>query len=439
MEQIPQTQLEDGVRTGEGLSVRRFFTMPGEHPFDAVEWELRDARIGHGDKVSFEQRDVEFPKAWSQNATNIVAQKYFRGQLGSPARENSVRQMIGRVAGTIAGWGRERGYFATDDDAATFEAELTHILLHQMAAFNSPVWFNVGFEESPQCSACFILSVEDTMESILDWNTREGMIFRGGSGSGINLSRIRSSKEHLSKGGLASGPVSFMRGADAWAGTIKSGGKTRRAAKMVVLVVDHPDIEDFVWCKAKEEEKAGALRDAGFDMSIDGDGFTSIQYQNANNSVRVTDAFMEAVEAGEDWNLLARNGGEVTKTLPARDLMNQISEAAWRCADPGVQYDTIINRWHTSPESGRINASNPCSEYMHVDDSACNLASLNLMKFRNDDGTFNVADFSHAVDVVFLAQEIVVGFSSYPTEQIGRNARAFRQIGLGYANLGALL
>ncbi len=347
--------------------------------------------------------------------------------------------MISRVAGTIAGWGREGGYFATDDDADAFEAELTHILLHQKAAFNSPVWFNVGFEEHPQCSACFILSVEDTIESILDWNTKEGMIFRGGSGSGINLSNIRGSVEHLSKGGLASGPVSFMRGADAWAGTIKSGGKTRRAAKMVVLDVDHPDIEAFIWCKAREEEKAAALRDAGFDMRLDSESFHSIQYQNANNSVRVSDEFMQAVVDDADWDLIARKDGKPTKTLPARELMRQIADAAWRCADPGVQYDTIINRWHTSPESGRINASNPCSEYMHVDDSACNLASLNLMKFRRGDGSFDTEDFEHAVDTVFLAQEIIVGPSSYPTDEIGANARAFRQLGLGYANLGALL
>jgi len=361
MSNAPHTQLTSGPHAGEGLSVRRYFTTSGTHPFDAVEWDRRDARIGHGDKVSFEQRDVEFPKSWSQNATNIVAQKYFRGQLGSPARESSVRQMIGRVAGTIAGWGRERGYFATDDDAATFEDELTHILLHQLAAFNSPVWFNVGFEESPQCSACFILSVEDEMDSILSWNTKEGNIFRGGSGSGINLSKIRGSMEPLAKGGTASGPVSFMRGADAWAGTIKSGGKTRRAAKMIVLDVDHPDIRDFIWCKAKEEDKAAALRDAGFDMSIDGDGFFSIQYQNANNSVRVSDEFMRAVENDEDWRLIARVTGEpVGEPIPARQLMKEISEAAWRCADPGVQYDTTINEWHTSPVSGRINASNPC-------------------------------------------------------------------------------
>jgi ribonucleoside-diphosphate reductase alpha chain len=423
----------------QGLSIGRRFSTPGVHPFDQVEWEIRDAVIGNPESPAFEQRGVEFPKAWSQNATNIVAQKYFRGQLGSPERESSVKQMVGRVAGTISNWGREGGYFASEEDAEAFEMELTAILLNQKAAFNSPVWFNVGFEETPQCSACFILSVEDTMESILEWNTKEGKIFRGGSGSGINLSNIRGSMEPLQKGGTASGPVSFMRGADAWAGTIKSGGKTRRAAKMVVLDVDHPDIEHFVWCKADEEKKAAALRDAGFDMSIDGEGFTSIQYQNANNSVRVTDEFMEAVERGEEWHLTARTTGETVKTPDARDLMNQIADAAWRCADPGVQYDTIINRWHTCPESGRINASNPCSEYMHVDDSACNLASINLMKFRREDGSFNTADFEHAVDVVFLAQEIVVGFSSYPTAEITENANRFRQLGLGYANLGALL
>jgi ribonucleoside-diphosphate reductase alpha chain len=425
--------------TGEGLAIERRFSSPDVHPFDEVEWENRDALIGDPEDPAFEQREVEFPKSWSQNATNIVAQKYFRGQIGTEQRERSVKQMIGRVAGTIAAWGREGGYFASSDDGDAFEAELTSILLHQKAAFNSPVWFNVGFEERPQCSACFILSVEDTMESILDWNTKEGMIFRGGSGSGINLSNIRSSVEPLSKGGLASGPVSFMRGADAWAGTIKSGGKTRRAAKMVVLNVDHPDIERFIWCKADEEKKAEALRDAGFDMRLDSDSFHSIQYQNANNSVRVSDEFMQAVEAGDDWELLARTTGEPTKKLEARDLMNQIADAAWRCADPGVQYDTTINRWHTCPESGRINASNPCSEYMHVDDSACNLASLNLMRFRREDGSFDVDDFMHAVDIVFLAQEIIVGFSSYPTEGIASNANAFRQLGLGYANLGALL
>src|SRR5213592_1523257 len=434
MEPTPQTTL-DPTAPSEALRIRRVFTEPGVHAFDTVEWELRTAAVG-----SFRQEDVEFPKSWSQNSTNIVAQKYFRGQIGSPARERSVKQMVSRVAGTIADWGRARGYFASVEDGDTFEAELTHILLHQLAAFNSPVWFNVGFEEQPQCSACFILSVEDTMDSILDWNTKEGRIFRGGSGSGINLSRIRGSMEPLSKGGTASGPVSFMRGADSWAGTIKSGGKTRRAAKMVVLDVDHPDIREFIWCKAKEEDKAAALRDAGFDMSIDGDGFHSIQYQNANNSVRVTDEFMHAVENDEDWHLIARATGEpVGEPVRARELMRKIAQAAWDCADPGVQYDTTINQWHTSPNSGRINASNPCSEYMDVDDSACNLASLNLMKFRRADGTFDTEQFVHAVDIVLLAQEIVVGPSSYPTEQIGVNARAFRQLGLGYANLGAYL
>src|SRR6188472_272302 len=436
MSQTATSAPKNGLK---GLAIERRFSSPGTHPFDEIEWETRDAVIGNPENPAFEQRGVEFPKAWSQNATNIVAQKYFRGQMGSEQRESSVKQMIGRVAGTISGWGREGGYFATDEDADAFEAELTHILLHQKAAFNSPVWFNVGFEEHPQCSACFILSVEDELESILDWNTREAKIFRGGSGSGINLSKIRSSKEPLSKGGLASGPVSFMRGADAWAGTIKSGGKTRRAAKMVVLDIDHPDVLDFIWCKANEELKAAALRDAGFDMRLDSEAFASIQYQNANNSVRVTDEFMKAVERGGKWHTLARTTGQPVDEYDARDLMHQLADAAWRCADPGVQYDTIINEWHTCPNSGRINASNPCSEYMHVDDSACNLASINLMKFRREDGTFDTEAFEHVVDVVFLAQEIVVGPSSYPTEEIGKNARAFRQIGLGYANLGALL
>jgi len=444
MSDSPSAPAAAVTATGTGVPVSRRFTEAGTHPFDAVEWEIRDAVIGDPAKPAFEQRDVEFPTTWSQNATNIVAQKYFRGQLDSPARERSVKQMIGRVAGTIAGWGRDRGYFATDDDADTFEAELIHILVHQMAAFNSPVWFNCGWHpaESPknQMSACFILSVEDTMESILEWNTKEGMIFRGGSGSGINLSKIRGSMESLSKGGTASGPVSFMRGADAWAGSIKSGGGTRRAAKMVVLDVDHPDIRDFISCKAREEEKAAALRDAGFDMTIDGEGFHSIQYQNANNSVRVTDEFMQAVQRDEEWRTTARTtGAPIGDPIPARELMRELAEAAWRCADPGVQYDTTINRWHTCPSSGRINASNPCSEYMHVDDSACNLSSLNLMKFRQRDGGFDVAAFQHAVDIMFLAQEIIVGPSSYPTEAIGSNARAMRQLGLGYANLGAFL
>jgi ribonucleoside-diphosphate reductase alpha chain len=417
----------------------RFFTIPGRDPFDEIEWELRDALIPGKDGPAFEQRNVEFPRFWSQTATNIVAQKYFRGRLSSPERERSVKQMIGRVVDTIGGWGRAGGYFATDEEADTFEAELKAILVNQYASFNSPVWFNVGFEEKPQCSACFILSIDDSMESILDWIRREGVIFRGGSGSGLNLSKLRSSKEQLSKGGYASGPVSFMRGADASAGTIKSGGKTRRAAKMVVLDVDHPDVEEFIWCKAKEERKARVLEQAGYDMSLDSPDWASIQYQNANNSVRVSDAFMESVLESKEWNLTARTDGSVVETIDARGLLRQISEAAWQCADPGVQYDTTINSWHTLPNTGRINASNPCSEYMSIDDSACNLSSLNLMKFRREDGEFDVTAFEHAVDVMLLAQEICVGYSSYPTEEIDGNAKAYRQLGLGYANLGALL
>jgi ribonucleoside-diphosphate reductase alpha chain len=422
-----------------GAAVKRYFTIPGRDPFEELEWELRDAFIAGKDKPTFEQKGVEFPKFWSQTATNIVAQKYFRGRMSSPERESSVKQMIGRVVDTIAGWGREGGYFATEEEAETFEAELKFILVNQLAAFNSPVWFNVGFEEKPQCSACFILSIDDSMESILDWIRREGVIFRGGSGSGVNLSHLRSSKEQLSKGGYASGPVSFMRGADASAGTIKSGGKTRRAAKMVVLDVDHPDIEEFVWCKAREEQKARVLEQAGYDMSLDSPDWASIQYQNANNSVRITDAFVEAVEAGAEWNLTARTDGSVVETVDAKKLMRDIAEAAWQSADPGVQYDTTINKWHTLPNTSRINASNPCSEYMSIDDSACNLASLNLMKFRREDGELDVEAVEHAVDTVFLAQEIAVGYSSYPTPEIERNAKAYRQLGLGYANLGALL
>lgn len=427
------------VQEDASLGVRRFFTLPGRDPFGEIEWELRDAFIAGKDKPTFEQKDVEFPRFWSQTATNIVAQKYFRGRMSSPERERSVKQMIGRVVDTIAGWGRQGGYFATEEEAETFEAELKTILVNQYASFNSPVWFNVGFEEKPQCSACFILSIDDSMESILDWIRREGIIFRGGSGSGLNLSKVRSSKEQLSKGGYASGPVSFMRGADASAGTIKSGGKTRRAAKMVILDVDHPDVEEFIWCKAKEERKARALESMGYDMSLDSPDWASIQYQNANNSVRVTDAFMQAAADGGEWNLTARTDGTVLDTRDARDLLRQMAQAAWECADPGVQYDTTINTWHTCPNTGRINASNPCSEYMHIDDSACNLASLNLMKFRREDGEFDVEAFEHAVDVVFLAQEICVGYSSYPTPEIERNAKAYRQLGLGYANLGALL
>jgi ribonucleoside-diphosphate reductase alpha chain len=436
-----EKELENVVIDAEAsLGVRRYFTIPGRDPFDEIEWEVRDAFIPGKEGAAFEQKGVEFPRFWSQTATNIVAQKYFRGKMGEPEREWSVKQMIGRVVTTIGAWGRKGGYFANEEEAGTFEAELKAILVNQLAAFNSPVWFNVGFEEKPQCSACFILSVDDNMEAILDWIKREGIIFRGGSGAGVNLSRLRASKEQLTKGGHASGPVSFMRGADASAGTIKSGGKTRRAAKMVILDVDHPDIEEFIWCKAKEEKKVRVLEAAGYDMSLDSPDWASIQYQNANNSVRVTDAFMQAAADDADWNLTARVDGSVVAATKARELLRQIATAAWECADPGIQYDTTINRWHTVPSSGRINASNPCSEYMSVDNSACNLASLNLMKFcREEDGELNIEAFEHAIDVVFLAQEILVGYSSYPTPEIGRNALAFRQLGLGYANLGALL
>jgi ribonucleoside-diphosphate reductase alpha chain len=582
---------QDAAR--KGLQVRRFFTSKGTSPYDELTWERRDAVITNwrDGTVAFQQRGLDFPSTWSQNATNIVAQKYFRGPLGTPQREHSVRQMIDRVAGTITGWGAKDGYFATDGDAEAFRAELTHLLVHQQAAFNSPVWFNVGVEPNPQASACFILSVEDTMPSILNWYVEEGMIFKGGSGSGVNLSTIRSSREPLGNGGEASGPVSFMRGADASAGTIKSGGKTRRAAKMVILNVDHPDVRDFIWCKAREEHKARVLRDAGFDMDLDGRDSISIQYQNANNSVRVTDDFMHAYEQDRPFDLKAVLDGRTIETVPARELMREVAQAAWECADPGMQYDTTINDWHTTPESGRINASNPCcfvggtlvdtdeglirfellakrsdagealpavrsldhrhgqlthrpivkawvagttrrlvevqtaaglalrctsehrfltvdgawvearhlapgttlsggtaasnqtvdrvaaviaveldhpvevydlevsgthnfvvtdgsaeaglvvhnSEYMHLDNSACNLASLNLLKFLGNDGKFDVAAFKHAVEIVFLAQEIIVGNSSYPTERITGNAKDYRQLGLGYANLGALL
>ena len=425
-----------------GLQLDRFFSRPGRHPYDDLEWESRDAVLTNwrDGTVSFEQRGVEFPTSWSMMATQIVSQKYFRGTLGTPERERSVRQMIDRVADTITGWGLDGGYFADQDSAEVFNAELKHLLVHQKAAFNSPVWFNVGVEAKPQCSACFILAVEDTMASILNWYVEEGTIFKGGSGAGINLSTIRSSKENLKGGGEASGPVSFMRGADASAGTIKSGGKTRRAAKMVILNVDHPDIEEFVWTKAREEKKIRALREAGFDMDLDGEDYASIQYQNANNSVRVTDEFMHAYEQGTTYPVRAVTTGEVLEDKDAGDVMRQISQAAWESADPGMQFDTTINDWHTCPESGRINASNPCSEYMHLDNSACNLASLNLKKFYDyDAGRFDVEAFKRAVEIVFTAQEIIVGYSSYPTEQIGRNAIDYRELGLGYANLGGLL
>jgi ribonucleoside-diphosphate reductase alpha chain len=424
---------------GRGLAFSRRLSKEGIDPYATVDWERRDAVIqGEGGPV-FEQRDVEFPKGWSQLATNVVASKYFRGPLGTPQRETSVRQLIGRVVDTILGWGDAQGYFASEHDRDVFGDELTMLLLHQQACFNSPVWFNVGVEEKPQCSACFILSVDDTMDSILDWYRREGVIFKGGSGSGVNLSRIRSSREALGGGGTASGPVSFMKAADASAGVIKSGGKTRRAAKMVVLNVDHPDIEDFVRCKADEERKAWTLIDAGYDGSIDGAAYSSIFFQNANNSVRITDEFMHAVVEDKEWKTRGVLDGRTYDTMKARDLMRKIADCAHFCGDPGLQFDTTINDWHTCPNTGRINASNPCSEYMHLDDSACNLASLNLMRFVDDDGKFDVTGFRHAVDVVITAQDIIVDNSSYPTPDIGETARAYRQLGLGYANLGALL
>jgi ribonucleoside-diphosphate reductase alpha chain len=407
-----------------------------------VTWDLREARITNfrDGSVAFEQLDVEVPSTWSFNATNILAQKYFRGTLGTPERETSLKQVVDRIVDTVTTWGVDGDYFVDDEEAEAFRAELKHLLITQKAAFNSPVWFNIGVKDVPQQgSACFILAVEDSMRSILNWYTEEGIIFKGGSGAGVNLSRIRSSAEPLEGGGTASGPVSFMRGADASAGTIKSGGKTRRAAKMVILDADHPDIEEFIWCKAHEEEKARALRDAGFDMDLDGRDINSIQYQNANNSVRVSDEFMEAVVADADWNLTARHGHETIRTVKARELWRQIAQAAWACADPGLQFDTTINKWHTSSNTDRINGSNPCSEYMHIDNSACNLASINLLKFLGSDGEFDVESFRAATEVLFTAQEIIVGAADYPTEKIGENSRKFRQLGIGYANLGALL
>ncbi len=425
-----------------GIGIRRHFTSPEVHPYDQVEWEHRDARITNfrDGSVAFEQTDVEVPASWSLNATNILAQKYFRGTPNTPERERSLRQVADRVVDTITEWGVKDGYFADDEEAEAFRAELKHLIVHQMAAFNSPVWFNIGVVGVPQQgSACFILSVEDTMDSILNWYTEEGIIFKGGSGAGVNLSRIRSSRELLKGGGTASGPVSFMRGADASAGTIKSGGKTRRAAKMVILDSDHPDIEDFIWCKAIEERKARVLRDAGFDMDLDGKDSVSLQYQNANNSVRVTDEFMDAVIEGRDWALTTRGTGDAVRWVSARDLFRQIAHAAWECADPGMQFDSTINRWNTAANTGRINGSNPCSEYMHLDNSACNLASLNLMRFLHEDSTFDVEGFRAAIEVIFTAQEIVVGNADYPTERISDNSRRFRELGIGYANLGALL
>ncbi|GGU52008.1 vitamin B12-dependent ribonucleotide reductase [Lentzea flava] len=423
------------------LKVQRVYTTEGRHPYDEVTWERRDVVMTNwrDGSVNFEQRGVEFPEFWSVNATNIVTSKYFRGAVGSEKREQSLRQLIDRVVKTYVGAGKEHGYFASEQDAEIFEHELTYMLLHQVFSFNSPVWFNVGTSSPQQVSACFILAVDDTMESILNWYREEGLIFKGGSGAGLNLSRIRSSKELLSSGGTASGPVSFMRGADASAGTIKSGGATRRAAKMVVLDVDHPDVEEFIETKAKEEHKIRALRDAGFDMDLGGADIVSVQYQNANNSVRVSDEFMHAYENGTDFGLRARQTGEVIERVDAKSLFHKLAQAAWECADPGIQYDDTINDWHTCPESGRITASNPCSEYMHLDNSSCNLASLNLMKFLGDDGKFDAVTFAKAVELIITAMDISICFADFPTEPIADTTRKFRQLGIGYANLGALL
>jgi len=430
------------TRKGQGLTMERLYTTEGVHPYDAVTWERRDVVQTNwktGETV-FEQRDVEYPDFWSVNASTIVTTKYFRGAVNTPQREWSLRQVIDRVVLTYTKAGRENGYFATDHDAHVFEHELTHMLLHQVFSFNSPVWFNVGTNAPQQVSACFILSVDDTMDSILNWYREEGFIFKGGSGAGLNLSRIRSSKELLkSSGGTASGPVSFMRGADASAGTIKSGGATRRAAKMVVLDVDHPDIEEFIDTKVREEEKIRVLRDNGFDMDLGGKDIVSVQYQNANNSVRVSDEFMRAVEAGESFNLLSRVNGSAVETVDAKQLFRKMSEAAWACADPGIQYDGTINDWHTNPETGRINASNPCSEYMSLDNSSCNLASLNLLTFLKDDDTFDADRFAKAVEFIITAMDISICFADFPTVPIGETTRRYRQLGIGYANLGALL
>ncbi|MER6630467.1 vitamin B12-dependent ribonucleotide reductase [Streptomyces sp. NPDC000987] len=434
-----------GAKAGKGLRIERIHTTPGLHPYDEVTWERRDVVMTNwrDGSVNFEQRGVEFPDFWSVNAVNIVTSKYFRGAVGTPQRETSLKQLIDRIVKTYRKAGEDHKYFASPADAEIFEHELAYALLHQVFSFNSPVWFNVGTPQPQQVSACFILSVDDSMESILDWYKEEGMIFKGGSGAGLNLSRIRSSKELLSSGGNASGPVSFMRGADASAGTIKSGGATRRAAKMVILDVDHPDIEDFIETKVKEEEKIRALRDAGFDMDLGGEDITSVQYQNANNSVRVNDEFMKAVESGGKFGLRARMTGEVIEEVDAKSLFRKMAEAAWACADPGIQYDDTINHWHTCPESGRINGSNPCSEYMHLDNTSCNLASLNLMKFLKDDGkghqSFDVDRFTKVVELVITAMDISICFADFPTQKIGENTRAFRQLGIGYANLGALL
>jgi ribonucleoside-diphosphate reductase alpha chain len=426
---------------GKGLTIERIYTKEGVHPYDEAKWERRDVVQQNwktGETV-FEQHGVEFPDFWSVNASTIVTTKYFRGALGAENREWSLKQVIDRVVLTYTKAGRDNGYFATEQDATIYEHELTYMLMHQIFAYNSPVWFNVGTAQPQQVSACFILSVDDTMESILNWYREEGMIFKGGSGAGLNLSRIRSSKELLKSGGTASGPVSFMRGADASAGTIKSGGATRRAAKMVVLDVSHPDIEEFIETKVNEENKIRALRDAGFDMDLGGKDIISVQYQNANNSVRVSDEFMRAVEKGEQFGLTARATGEVIETVDARALFTKMSQAAWACADPGIQYDDTINDWHTNPETGRINASNPCSEYMSLDNSSCNLASINLMKFLKSDGSFDSKTFGKAAELIITSMDISICFADFPTEAVGDTTKAYRQLGIGYANLGALL
>ncbi|WP_137123119.1 vitamin B12-dependent ribonucleotide reductase [Segeticoccus rhizosphaerae] len=430
-----------GKSSKRGVTVERIFTTPGVHPYDQVTWERRDVvqQNWKTGETIFEQRGVEFPDFWSVNASTIVTTKYFRGALGTEARETGLKQLIDRVVLTYVKAGKDNGYFGTEDDATLFEHELTYALLHQVFSFNSPVWFNVGTKSPQQVSACFILSVDDSMDSILNWYKEEGFIFKGGSGAGLNLSRIRSSKELLSSGGTASGPVSFMRGADASAGTIKSGGATRRAAKMVVLDVDHPDIVEFVETKAREEDKIRALRDAGFDMDLGGKDIVSVQYQNANNSVRVTDEFMRAVEDGTGFGLKARDDGRVLETVDAKELFTKMAQAAWECADPGLQYDDTINDWHTNPETGRITASNPCSEYMSLDNSSCNLASLNLLKFLRDDDTFDVETYQKVAELVITAMDISICFADFPTEAIGDTTRDYRQLGIGYANLGALL
>lgn len=424
-------------------SVRRFYTQPKTKAYDIVKWTKLDSELKNPftGEIVFQQKGVEIPEGWSMNSLNIVAQKYFTGTPGTPGRETSLKHLIDRVVDTIVRQGQQEGYFDTANEAETYREELKYILATQRAAFNSPVWFNIGVpERTQQASACFILGVEDTMPAILQWYTDEGMIFKGGSGSGVNISAIRSSVEKLGKSaGTASGPLSFMRGADSSAGAIKSGGKTRRAAKMVIMNVDHPDVEEFIWCKSIEEDKARVLQAAGFDMSLDGKDIFSVQYQNANNSVRITDDFMQAVSNDEDWNLNAVTTGKPVRTLKARDIWRQIAEAAWKCADPGLQFDTTINKWHTTPNAGRINGSNPCSEYMHLDNSACNLASINLLKYLNDDFSFDIEAFKHTVELVFTGQEILVGYSEYPTPRITKNAKAYRELGIGYANLGALL